>query len=340
MRFLVTGGAGFIGSALLRRLINELKIEVLNIDKLTYAANLNALENVVESPLYNFLKADINDRETIRRAFQDFQPTAVLHLAAESHVDRSIENSNAFIQTNICGTHALLQEALLYWEGKNKPSDFRFIHVSTDEVYGTLSLNDNLKFTENTPYQPNSPYSASKASSDLLARAWYRTYGLPVIITHCSNNYGRYQYSEKLIPLMISFCLEGKDLPVYGTGENVRDWIYVDDHVKGILKVLKDGKVGKTYNMGGENEIKNINLVEMICEMLDELSPRYDKKSYKTQITFVKDRLGHDFRYAIDNTKIQTELGWEPSVTFEEGLKMTVSWYVNELNKNRKGVAI
>lgn len=327
MKFLITGGSGFIGSSLIRYAVLNQKKTVLNIDKLTYAADPKALLSVENNPLYRFEKVDICDSKKIKELFKSFQPTHILHLAAESHVDRSIENAENFIQSNIVGTYNLLNQAFKYWESKNKFADFRFIHVSTDEVYGDLSLTDD-PFTEKSPYLPNSPYSASKAASDHLARAWYSTYKLPVIITHCSNNYGPYQYPEKLIPLMIYNCLANKFLPVYGKGTNVRDWIYVDDHTRGLFEIALHGKPGEIYNMGGESEISNLELVKKICKILDKLQPREDKISYTSQISFVEDRLGHDFRYAISNKKINRELNWAPSINLEEGLVKTVHWYL------------
>ncbi|MDH4121416.1 MAG: dTDP-glucose 4,6-dehydratase [Deltaproteobacteria bacterium] len=325
-KILVTGGAGFIGSELVRRLVAD-GYTVLNFDKLTYAANLKALEGVKKNQRYQFIKGDICDGDAVTDAFRSFQPNVIMHLAAESHVDRSIAGADEFIQTNIMGTFTLLKAARSFWEENGKTSLFRFIHVSTDEVYGALQKDDR-PFTEQTPYAPNSPYSSSKAASDHLARAWYETYSLPVMITHCSNNYGPWQNTEKLIPLMISHALAGKKLPVYGKGENIRDWIYVEDHALGLIDVMNKGMPGEVYNMGGENEVKNIHLVEKICDMLDERVPKKDGSSYKTQISYVTDRLGHDFRYAIDNTKIHHTLGWKPEKTLEEGLSHTITWFL------------
>jgi dTDP-glucose 4,6-dehydratase len=327
MNILVTGGSGFIGSSLVRYLVLDRKVSVLNIDKLTYASNQKSLSCLENNPLYRFEKLDICDSKKIAATLEKFQPTHILHLAAESHVDRSIENAENFIQSNIVGTYVLLNNAFKYWESKNRPNDFRFVHVSTDEVYGTLGFDD-PPFTEKSPYLPNSPYSASKAASDHLARAWFHTHRLPVLTTHCSNNYGPYQFPEKLIPLMIQQCLNNLPLPVYGNGSNIRDWIYVDDHARGIFQVALQGVPGETYNMGGEAEISNIELVKKICNILDRLSPRQDRKSYQTQISYVKDRPGHDLRYAINNEKTIREIAWKPSVTLEEGLMKTVTWYL------------
>ncbi len=329
-KIIVTGGAGFIGSALVRMIINKTRHRVLNIDKLTYAGHLESLESVSGSDRYQFEKVDICDSETIHRIFEEFQPDAVIHLAAESHVDRSIDGSAEFIKTNINGTHALLEEARQYWQklrGKRKEL-FRFIHVSTDEVYGELG--DTGFFTEDTPYDPRSPYSSSKASSDHLVRAWYHTYGLPAIITNCSNNYGPYQFPEKLIPVVILKALQGKAIPVYGSGENVRDWLFVDDHARALLKVAETGVPGETYNIGGHNEKQNIEVVHDICDSLNELVPK--KKNYRDQISFVSDRPGHDFRYAIDASKIEKELGWTPEETFGSGIKKTIQWYLDNVN--------
>lgn len=313
MKIIVTGGAGFIGSALVRLIINETDHDVLNIDKLTYAGHLESLESIVESDRYRFEQVDICDSEEMNRIFNEFEPDAVMHLAAESHVDRSIDGSAEFINTNINGTHTLLEKAKQYWQGLNdeEKKNFRFLHVSTDEVYGELG--DEGYFTEETPYDPRSPYSSSKASSDHLVRAWHHTYGLPVLITNCSNNYGPYQFPEKIIPVVILKALQGKKIPVYGTGENVRDWLYVVDHARALLKVVQDGLPGETYNIGGHNEKQNIEVVHTICDTLDELLPLEPKEtvdSYRDQITFVTDRPGHDFRYAI-----------------EKGLKKFSNWF-------------
>ncbi|VWX31629.1 dTDP-D-glucose-4,6-dehydratase [Moraxellaceae bacterium 17A] len=326
---LVTGGAGFIGSAVIRYLINETNNNVLNIDKLTYAGNLESLETVSNNPRYQFLHADICDKSAMTKAFQDFQPNIVMHLAAESHVDRSIDGPMDFIQTNIIGTYTLLEVARNYWQNltEDKKSRFKFHHISTDEVYGDLEGTDDL-FTEETSYSPSSPYSASKASSDHLVRAWYRTYGLPVVVTNCSNNYGPYHFPEKLIPLVILNALDGKPLPVYGDGKQIRDWLYVEDHARALYLVATTAKVGETYNIGGHNEKQNIDVVKTICTILDNIKPRTDGQSYAQQITFVKDRPGHDLRYAIDASKIQQELNWQPQETFESGIQKTVEWYL------------
>ena len=335
-RILITGGSGFIGSALIRYIINQTQDYVINIDKLTYAANQSALKEVENNPRYAFEQVDICDLKAIESIFEKYQPDVVMHLAAESHVDRSISGAADFIQTNIVGTYTLLEVAKNYWHtlDEAKKTSFRFHHISTDEVYGDLEGSDDL-FTETTPYAPSSPYSASKASSDHLVKAWYRTYGLPAIITHSSNNYGFYQYPEKLIPLMILNALEGKSLPVYGNGLQIRDWLFVEDHAKALYKVLKAGKVGETYNISGNCEKTNIEIVRTICSLLEELAPNKpeDVARYEDLITYVKDRPGHDVRYAIDSTKIQNELGWQPQESFESGLKKTVEWYINQYIK-------
>ena len=329
---LVTGGAGFIGSAVVRYLINSTYNRVLNIDKLTYAGNLESLASVNDNPRYQFLHADICDKVAMTKAFDDFEPDIVMHLAAESHVDRSIDGPMDFIQTNIIGTYNLLEVARNYWQNltEDKKMSFRFHHISTDEVYGDLEGTDDL-FTEATPYNPSSPYSASKASSDHLVRAWHRTYGLPVVVTNCSNNYGPYHFPEKLIPLVILNALDGKPLPVYGNGKQIRDWLYVEDHARALYLVATTAKVGETYNIGGHNEKQNIDVVKTICTILDNINPRMDGQSYTQQITFVKDRPGHDLRYAIDASKINNELGWQPQETFESGIQKTVEWYLNNL---------
>jgi dTDP-glucose 4,6-dehydratase len=327
MKILVTGGAGFIGSAVIRHIINHTNDSVINLDKLTYAGNLESLLEVSNSARYSFEQVDICDRIELEHVFAKHKPDAVMHLAAESHVDRSIDGPAAFIETNIVGTYQLLEATRQYWlelDEKQKTA-FRFHHISTDEVYGDLECTTDL-FTETTSYEPSSPYSASKASSDHLVRAWLRTYGLPTIITNCSNNYGPYHFPEKLIPLVILNALEGKSLPIYGKGDQVRDWLYVEDHARALYKVATVGKVDETYNIGGHNEKQNIEVVEAICEVLNELVPK--KARYQDQIIFVTDRPGHDRRYAIDASKIERELGWKPAETFETGLKKTVVWYL------------
>ena len=324
MKILVTGGAGFIGSAVVRQAIRD-GHEVVNLDALTYAANLANVAPVDNAPGYAFVKADITDRDSIDAILARHKPDAIMHLAAESHVDRSIDGPAAFIATNITGTYTLLDAARAYWNAQGRPSTFRFHHVSTDEVYG--SLGDDGQFTEDTPYDPRSPYSASKAASDHLARAWHETYDLPVVITNCSNNYGPYHFPEKLIPVVILNAIHGREIPVYGTGKNVRDWLYVEDHADALLTVLTKGEVGRTYNIGGENEATNIDLVTLICKLLDERRP--GGAPHANLITFVDDRPGHDMRYAIDPTRIRVELGWRPSVTLEEGMAKTVDWYLS-----------
>jgi dTDP-glucose 4,6-dehydratase len=329
MRIFVTGGAGFIGSALVRNLIANSGHEVLNFDKLTYAGTLTTVDSVSDSPRYRFVQGDICDAAAVRAAIAEFRPDVITHLAAESHVDRSIDGPGAFIQTNMVGTFVMLSEARAYWLGLDEQAKaaFRFHHISTDEVYG--SLGDEGLFTEETPYDPRSPYSASKAGSDHLVSAWGHTYGLPVLITNCSNNYGPYHFPEKLIPLMIVKALAGETLPVYGKGANVRDWLYVEDHVRALQAVFERGAVGRTYNVGGNNEKKNLEVVETVCTILDRLRPRADGQSYTSQIGFVADRPGHDARYAIDATRIKDELGWEPQETFETGIEKTVRWYLD-----------
>lgn len=328
---LVTGGAGFIGSAVVRELINNSRHQVINLDKLTYAGNLESLASVVDNPRYQFVQADITNAEQMDRILSDTQPDIIMHLAAESHVDRSIDGPADFIQTNIVGTYTLLEAARKYRDSLKSSNaavaeDFRFHHISTDEVYGDLEGTDDL-FTETTPYAPSSPYSASKASSDHLVRAWGRTFSMPVVITNCSNNYGPYHFPEKLIPLMILNALAGKPLPVYGDGQQIRDWLYVEDHARALILVALDGKLGETYNIGGHNEKANLEVVQTICDLLQELVPQ--QSSYRDLITFVTDRPGHDHRYAIDARKIQRELGWTPQETFETGLRKTVQWYLD-----------
>jgi len=328
MRIFVTGGAGFIGSAMVRHLIENTEHEVLNFDKLTYAGTLTTVERVANSNRYRFVQGDICDAEAVRAAICEFRPDVITHLAAESHVDRSIDGPDAFIQTNMVGTFVMLSEARSYWQGLDetaKPA-FRFHHISTDEVYGSLGAEG--LFTEDTPYDPRSPYSASKAGSDHLVSAWGHTYGLPVLITNCSNNYGPYHFPEKLVPLMIAKALAGEPLPVYGAGDQVRDWLYVEDHVRALQAVFERGEVGRTYNVGGFNEKQNIEVVQTICAILDRLRPRADGNPYAGQITSVADRPGHDKRYAIDARRINTELGWHPAETFETGIEKTVAWYL------------
>ena len=330
MSILVTGAAGFIGSNFVLNWLSNNNEKVIALDKLTYAGNLENLKTVESNPSYVFAQGDIGDSELISKLLQEHQPRAVVNFAAESHVDRSIHGPDDFMQTNIIGTYRLLEEARLFFNtlGDEAKKQFRFLHVSTDEVYGTLSSTDPA-FKETNQYEPNSPYSASKAASDHLVRAWHHTYGLPVLTTNCSNNYGPYHFPEKLIPLCILKALQGQDLPIYGDGHQVRDWLYVVDHCKGIATVLEKGVVGETYNIGGWNEKANLEVVHTLCDLLDELQPREDGKSYKNQITFVKDRPGHDRRYAIDATKISNELGWKPEETFETGIRKTVQWYLD-----------
>jgi len=329
---LITGGAGFIGSAVIRHIMKNTNDRVLNIDKLTYAGNLESLAEIEDRANYSFKKIDICDVIAIEQAFNDFQPDLIMHLAAESHVDRSIDGPAEFINTNIVGTYTLLEVARKYWQGLDdaRKSSFRFHHISTDEVYGDLEGTTDL-FTEKTPYAPSSPYSASKASSDHLVRAWYRTYGLPVVITNCSNNYGPFHFPEKLIPLVILNALDGKELPIYGKGDQIRDWLYVEDHARALYKVVTEGAIGETYNIGGHNEKQNIDVVKTICQILDELKPQSNGQPYESLITFVKDRPGHDLRYAIDATKIKNDLGWNPQETFSSGIRKTVDWYLNNL---------
>lgn len=328
MRLLITGGAGFIGSAVVRLAVAR-GHEVINLDALTYAACLENVASVADSPRYSFVHADIRDRAALDRVFAQHAPEAVLHLAAESHVDRSIDGPGTFVETNITGTYNLLEAARGHWHAQGRPERFRFQHISTDEVYGSLPADPTVKFTEDTSYDPRSPYSASKAASDHLVRAWHETYGLPVLITNCSNNYGPFHFPEKLIPVIILNALAGKPLPIYGDGSNVRDWLYVEDHAEALLTVLERGVPGRSYNIGGENELSNLELVRRLCAVLDELAPREDGQSYAGQISFVADRPGHDARYAIDPARIRAELGWRPSVTVDEGLRRTVRWYLD-----------
>ncbi len=332
LRFLVTGGAGFIGSAVIRYLINETKHHVVNIDALTYAGNLSSLEDVSSSSRYSFEKVNVCDGHELNRVFMEYEPDAVMHLAAESHVDRSIGSPATFIETNIVGTYQLLEASRKYIESlkDEKKALFRFHHISTDEVYGDLGKTEDL-FTEETSYAPSSPYSASKASSDHLVRSWYRTYDLPIIITNCSNNYGPYHHPEKLIPLIILNALSGKDLPVYGDGNQVRDWLYVEDHARALYRAVTEGKIGETYNIGGYNEKKNIEVIIEICNILEELAPNKPNSinKYEDLITYVPDRLGHDFRYAINAEKIERELGWKPVETFQTGIRKTIKWYLS-----------
>ena len=333
MRILVTGGAGFIGSAVIRHIIENTHHHVLNVDKLTYAGNLESLQSIEQSERYQFFQTDICDQVELEKIFENFQPNVVMHLAAESHVDRSIDGPAAFIQTNIVGTYSLLEAARKYWLSLTAEvkESFRFHHISTDEVYGDLEGTTDL-FKETTPYAPSSPYSASKASSDHLVRAWHRTYGLPTIVTNCSNNYGPYHFPEKLIPLVILNALDMKPLPIYGKGDQIRDWLFVEDHARALYQVVTEGVVGETYNIGGHNEKQNIEVVKTICKILDELKPESTGQKYETLITFVKDRPGHDLRYAIDAAKIEKELGWTPQETFETGIRKTVAWYLNNLD--------
>jgi dTDP-glucose 4,6-dehydratase len=340
-KLLITGGAGFIGSAVIRHIIDNTNHSVVNVDKLTYAGNLESLASIENDTRYAFEQVDICDANEIKRVFNEHQPDIVMHLAAESHVDRSIDGPGEFIQTNIVGTYVLLEEARGYWsnlDSDNKDS-FRFHHVSTDEVYGDLEGTDDL-FTEDTPYAPSSPYSAAKASSDHLVRAWQRTFKFPTLITNCSNNYGPYQFPEKLIPLIILNALEGKELPIYGNGKQIRDWLYVDDHARALLHVALTGEISETYNIGGHNELQNIEVIETVCNILDKLKPiaqnqtikhlKLNIKNYKDLMVFVKDRAGHDVRYAIDATKIDKELNWTPDETFATGIKKTVEWYLEK----------
>jgi len=333
MRILVTGGAGFIGSAVIRHIIENTHHHVLNVDKLTYAGNLESLQSIEQSERYQFFQTDICDQVELEKIFENFQPNVVMHLAAESHVDRSIDGPATFIQTNIVGTYSLLEAARKYWLSLTAEvkESFRFHQISTDEVYGDLEGTMNL-FKETTPYAPSSPYSASKASSDHLVRAWHRTYGLPTIVTNCSNNYGPYHFPEKLIPLVILNALDMKPLPIYGKGDQIRDWLFVEDHARALYQVVTTGAVGQTYNIGGHNEKQNIEVVKTICNILDELKPQANGQKYESLIKFVEDRPGHDLRYAIDAGKIEKDLGWKPLETFETGIRKTVEWYLNNLD--------
>jgi dTDP-glucose 4,6-dehydratase len=328
-KILVTGGAGFIGSALIRQLVTDTNFTVVNIDKLTYAGNLTSLSKIESNERYHFEYSDICDAVAMARIFEQYQPDVVVHLAAESHVDRSIDGPDSFIQTNIHGTYVLLEQALAYWKtlGSQPSKTFRFHHVSTDEVYGSLGATG--MFTETTSYEPSSPYSASKAASDHLVRAWHYTYGLPVVMSNCSNNYGPFQHPEKLIPTIIINAMNGKPIPIYGKGDNVRDWLFVDDHARALRNIFLEGQVGEKYNVGGHNELSNMQVVKMVCDLLDEFLPQSEYTPYASLIEFVTDRPGHDKRYAIDASKIEAELGWLPSETFETGLKQTVRWYLD-----------
>ena len=341
MKILVTGGAGFIGSAVVRLAISR-GHTVVNLDSFTYAACMDNVATVSDNPNYFLEHKDIRNRNDLDEIFSKHRPDAVMHLAAESHVDRSIDDPSKFIETNVTGTFNLLEAARSYWQTIGKPENFRFHHISTDEVFGSLPSDPSIRFTEETPYDPRSPYSASKASSDHLVRAWHETYGLPIVLTNCSNNYGPYHFPEKLVPVIILRALEEKSLPIYGDGSNIRDWLYVEDHADALLLVLARGEIGRSYNIGGENELTNLELVHTICKILNRLIPR-SKGSYAELITFVKDRPGHDQRYAIDPSRIRNELGWQPSVTVEQGLQKTVQWYLDNKHwwkplQNRSGV--
>ncbi len=327
MLWIVTGGCGFIGSNFIRQMIQSERARIVNLDKLTYAGNLDSLVDISKHPHYSFIKGDIGDRALITSLLKKYKPDGVINFAAESHVDRSIDRPDDFIHTNILGTFELLEAVRSYWNELDRKVDFRFLHISTDEVYG--SLGSEGYFTENTPYAPNSPYSASKAAADHLVRAYHKTYGLPTLTTKCSNNYGPFQFPEKLIPLILLNALEHKSLPIYGDGQNIRDWLYVLDHCEAIRTVMEHGQPGETYNIGGKHEKSNLEVVNKVCELLDEMSPRVDGQSYRQQIAFVEDRPGHDRRYGIDCSKIKTQLGWEPQESFESGLRKTVLWYLS-----------
>ena len=327
MKILITGGAGFIGSAVVRLAITN-GHSVVNLDALTYAASLESLDSISDHPNYSFVKMNIRDRDSLDAVFSNHKPDAVMHLAAESHVDRSIDGPANFIETNITGTFNILEASRKYWQEQGYPNWFCFHHISTDEVFGSLPNEPNIRFTEETPYDPRSPYSASKASSDHLVRAWHETYGLPIILTNCSNNFGPFQFPEKLIPVVILNALSEKPLPIYGNGENIRDWLYVDDHASALLLALEKGKRGRSYNIGNENERTNLEVVKTVCSILDRLHPR-EKGQYADLITFVRDRPGHDARYAIDPSRVRNELGWQPTVTFEQNLEKTVQWYLD-----------
>lgn len=331
MKILITGGSGFIGSALIRYLMSETSHQIFNIDKLTYAAIPGALADISQSDRYQFLQADICDVVAIDNVFRQYQPDAIMHLAAESHVDRSIASSADFINTNIIGTYQLLQSSLTYWHTLStiRKQQFRFHHISTDEVFGDLNDSKQSAFTEHTAYSPGSPYSASKAASDHLVRAWFRTYQLPIVISNCSNNYGPWQHPEKLIPKVITNALQGKSIPIYGDGKQIRDWLYIDDHVRALYLVLTKGRVGESYNIGAGNEQSNLDIIYNLCDILAELTPLKSSESYKKQLSFVTDRAGHDRHYAIDATKLRTELGWQPQQSFKDGLKQTAAWYLN-----------
>ena len=327
MRILITGGAGFIGSAVARLAVTRGHY-VINLDALTYAASLESVASIADNPKYSFVKMDVRDHKNLGAIFSDYKPDAVMHLAAESHVDRSIDGPKKFVETNITGTFNMLEAARKYWQEQGFSDKFRFHHISTDEVFGSLPIDPYIRFTEKTPYDPRSPYAASKASSDHLVRAWHETYGLPVILTNCSNNFGPYQFPEKLIPVVILNAIFEKPLPIYGNGKNIRDWLYVDDHANALLLALEKGKSGRSYNIGNENERTNLEVVETVCSILDRLNPR-PQGQYADLITFVKDRPGHDARYAIDPSRIRNELGWQPTVSFEQNLEKTVQWYLD-----------